>query len=56
MLGYKEYTAPLGVEESKEIRNTARRVAKGNPNAQEKKMLEHYAQLRLRSRNKYIWK
>lgn len=56
MLGYKEYTAPLGAEESNRIRKLARRIASGAPNSEEKAMLEHYRQLQLNSSNTYVWK
>lgn len=56
MLGYKENTSPLGVEESNIIRGIARRIAYGMPNSEEKSMLEHYRKLRLINENKYVWK
>lgn len=56
MLGYKEYTAPLGAEESNKIRKLARRIALGKPNSEEKAMLEHYRQIHQNSLNRYVWK
>lgn len=56
MLGQREHTTPLNSEESRRVREIAYRVATGNLNDDDRKVVAYFDNLKVNNKNRFIWK